>query len=163
MMKKICICFYVLLFSLSYTFAQKNTFLYKGSIVDSSTNAVLQNVRIFVISNGDTLKTTSNSAGQFQVTALINAKLHFRKAGYAWQSLGIKDRNMQKIYLVPSKSLCEKDIGKENYDRVTVLYDGHVVPQNEWDDVASINKDEIESLEIQTKNGKTIISFTSKL
>jgi len=68
---------------------------------------------------------------------------------------------VKDIFLVPSKSH-QKDIGLENYSRTILTYDGEVVPQEQWDDVCSINRDEIASVETYSRNGKNRIVFLSK-
>ena len=112
----------------------------------------MQNVRIYRIYNKDTIKILSTD-GKFEVIAGKGAKLNFRKSGYAWHTVKIHDRNMLDVYMVPSKSH-EKDIGKENYNKTEIIFDGEVIPQEEWDDVCSVNQDEIEFLEIYIKDGK---------
>jgi hypothetical protein len=151
------------IFNISIIHAQKDDFVYKGIVMDSTTMTPLPKVDIYRISDTDTLKIQSDAAGKFEITVSKAAKLHFRKLGYAWHTVRINDKNVQNIYLLPSKPHKEKNIGKENYDSVEMFYDGEFVPFELWDDVGSIHPDEIANLEFRSsKDGKSKLSFTSK-
>lgn len=152
--------FIITCFNLQEVLAQNNLFKYKASIKDSITQAPLKNVQIFRYYTGDTISMVSTD-GKFEIPVGIGAKIHFRKKGYAWHSVKITSKNIQDIFLTKSKSH-QKDIGLENYANTEIIYDGEVVSQEDWDDVGSINHDEIATLEIYNKNGKNKIVFLSK-
>lgn len=139
---------------------QRNEFIFKATIRDSSTQVAIPNVKIYCISKTDTTMTTS-SDGKIDLMVGIGTKLHFRKPGFAWQTVKINDKITKEIFLVPSKSH-QKDIGIENYSSTILTYDGEIVPLEQWDDVCSINRDEIASVATYSKNGKNRIVFLSK-
>lgn len=164
-MKENRICFLGLIIiissiNLQAIFAQNSVFVFKASIKDSITKAPLKNVRILRYHTGNAKEFVSPD-GNFEIPVEVGDKLHIRKKGYAWHSVKIKSKDIQDIFLVKSKSH-QKDIGLENYANTEVIYDGENVPQEDWDDVCSTNRDEIASLDIFTKNGKNTIIFKSK-
>ena len=138
------------------------SFMYTGVIIDSNTNKLLQNVKIFRMSEQDTSQIMNSISGTFQVMISKGTKLHFRKAGYAWHSIKISDDTMieETVYLLPSKSV-QLDTGNKEYS-TEIIYDNEIVPQNEWNDVLSISPNEIGSIKAYIKDEKNILDITSK-
>jgi len=138
--------------------------MFKGVIIDSTTNKPLQNVKIYQMSEQDTIQTNNDISGKFQLMLSKGTKLHFRKVGYAWHSIKITENNMKEgtVYLLPSKQI-QLDLGnKEDSTEIIIIYDGKIVPQNEWNDVLSIPKDEIGSVNFYVKDKKNILDVVSK-
>ncbi|MFA5819290.1 MAG: hypothetical protein WC854_08435 [Bacteroidales bacterium] len=91
-MKKLELYIFLFLINASIS-GQKNDFIFKAIIKDNVTQAALTNVRIYRISKTDTIITTS-SDGKVELLVGIGVKLHFRKLGYAWQTIKINDKNV---------------------------------------------------------------------
>ena len=138
------------------------SFMFKGIIIDSTTNKPLQSVKIYLMSERDTVQITNNISGTFQIEIIIGSKLHFRKGGYAWHSIKITNDSKKEvaIHLLPSKPV-QLNIGDKEYSTV-VIYDNEVVPQNEWNDVLSICPKEISSVKTYIKDRQNILVIESK-
>jgi len=146
-MKTLRLLVYVIISGVS-GYAQQNSFVCNGAVKDDLTKSALPNVRIYY---RDTIPVYSDENGQFHLQAKTGDKLHFRKAGYGWHTEKITAETLQTVYLAPSSSvMIKKDFGKEAYnpDRTDYIYDGKLVPFEEWDDAYSTPQKEISVLRI---------------
>ncbi|MDR0606211.1 MAG: hypothetical protein LBG80_18180 [Bacteroidales bacterium] len=155
--KNILLLFFIV--TLNTLYAQQTEFKYKGVIKDSITMVALDSVRIYKIYNNDTIKILSDATGQFETVISTGTKFHFRKRGYGWQTIKVSDKNMQYIYLIPNK---DSWVRNEAYYRTKMIYNGEIVPREEWDDLANINRDEIASLEVFSSKEKITFIYKSK-
>jgi hypothetical protein len=139
----------------------------KAVVLDNITKTPLQDVRISVIYQNDTTHIESNKLGEFKYSAKKGTRLFFKKRGYAWHFVDIKDDPVKFIILLPSNPWSERDIGKKNMNNTEFIFNGRLVPQDEWDDAGSMDKDDIANFEVHAPRNlkpgeKNKIIMTSK-
>jgi hypothetical protein len=96
----------------------------------------------------------SDQNGQFSIKAQIGDVLSFRKKGYSWHNVEIKAEDMQIVYLRNSSTVVVKnDLGPNfNRENTEIIYDGFVVPFEEWRDSYSMHGSQFVNLEIISGN-----------
>jgi hypothetical protein len=154
MKNKLKFLFCLILFcSISPCFCQ-NAFLCKGTVTDSKTREIIQDVRIYV--DKDTVGTKTNVAGEFQIIVKSGSNVHFRKPGYIWQNIAVVGANNWKILLSPS---LPKNMGNRNSGINELFVNGKPLPENEWND---INPDDITDISVSLSGEITRMSITTK-
>lgn len=144
-MKKISVNLIFLLFCISGSMnAQDQRAVFMGIIMDSVSNVPLQNVRIYC---RDTVPVYSDIKGQFQIWMKSSDNLHFRKCGFAYHTEKITGKR-QVIYLSKSNpEVCKNMSKKYPKGKPDVIFDGLIIPDEEWSDALSMDPSEIRSIE----------------
>jgi hypothetical protein len=101
--------------------------MYHSVIIDSITQAKLQNVRVYV--DKDTVGMINRSDGTFQVNVTEGSIIRFRKTGYRWLNMEITDNSAKIIKMIPSTRSTLHD----QFEEVEV--NGKLLPKEEWDDL----------------------------
>ena len=141
---------------------KQEVFLCNGLIKDGKTNKPLQNVSIYA-ENDTIIGTKSNGKGEFQINVPLGTNLYVKKVGYIWEILKVENKNKQCISLW--KSVYQPFIGKDGRDQTDmvdeVVYDGRIVPKEEWN---GINRNYIDNIILMTSelDGRVKIVIISK-